>query len=655
MRTTSALLICLLTAATQAAVTTYPAPDGYPASTRYKVTFDNQPAHVYNAEVVAPEQRWVRHPEPLATRTVGYAMADTTGPLQVRVEVLGDTPRSVRVRPASKGITPKVDGRLITFAMAGPDNLVVELNNDPFEHLYLFVSPPETNVPKADDPNVRYFGPGVHDAGQIDVAGNDQTVYLAGGAVVNGFIRAEGVTGLTIRGRGILCGTGQARGSYLIRPRNCSRILIEGITLVDSPTWTLRMENCSDVQIRWHRQICHLQNSDGIDPYSCRNVNIRHVFLRNYDDNVVIKTELDSQPSENIVTRHGTFIADHGTALKCGFNETKGPPIRDIVFEDCDVLCSRGRPLGLLLNGPSPMANIRFENIRVEEPIANASHRHDDLPLSPVFIELLIQKGNAYLSNYTPGHIHGVVFKDITGVSRQDQLPPVVTIDGLTEASSIADVTFDNVTLDGQPIVPGHPSLHVREHAYNLRFQPAGGALQVLNPRTGPLPALVQPHKPPMPSPEPELTADGSILLQAECGQLGGRMKTWSDDPTASGGWHLVAGPRSGAQAEPPGKSAQAIYQFMIPEPRRYRFDGLVKPPTQQANSFWIKVDDGDWIAWTNLPVATEWSWVEVADSKARNAPLELELGAGEHRLFLAAREDDTPIDRLRIRPVPGK
>ncbi len=313
---------------------------------------------------------------------------ETAGPVAVRVEVRGDLPRSVRVRPASKGIAAKLEGRIISFTMPRPDNLVLELNGDLFDHLYLFVNPPETDRPEPDDPHVTYFGPGVHDAGLIQPTDHGRTIYLAGGAVVKGYIRAEGLNDLTIRGRGILCGTGQQRGSYLIRPMRCSNLVIQDVTLLDSPTWTLRMEHCRDVVIRNLRQICSMQNSDGIDPYSCRNVTIEHVFLRNYDDNVVIKAEQDSQPSENIVTRHGTFIADHGTALKCGFNETKGPPIRDIVFEDCDVLSSRGRALGLLLNGPSPIQNVRFENIRVEEPLLNLSHRHDDLPPAPTYIEM---------------------------------------------------------------------------------------------------------------------------------------------------------------------------------------------------------------------------------------------------------------------------
>jgi hypothetical protein len=227
----------------------------------------------------------------------------------------------------------------------------------------------------------------------------------------------------------------------------------------------------------------------------------------------------------------------------------------------------------------------------------------------------------------------------------------LVTLDGLHEASSIAEVTFDNVTLDGQPIAPDHPVVRLGPAVFNVRFQPAGGAAVVALPRTEPLPAPVQPATPPLPSPEPELAADDSIVFEAETGQLGGRMKPWSDDPRASGGWYLVSGPRSGAQDAAPGKSSQAVYDFVITKPGRYRFDGLVLAPSQQANSFWVKVDEGPWIAWTNLPVSADWQWAEVADSQAKNAPLELDLAAGQHRFYLASREDDTQIDRLRIRP----
>ena len=58
-------------------------------------------------------------------------------------------------------------------------------------------------VPKAGDPNVLYFGPGVHRPGKIELK-SGETVYIAGGAVVYTAIGGRGVSGVRILGRGII-------------------------------------------------------------------------------------------------------------------------------------------------------------------------------------------------------------------------------------------------------------------------------------------------------------------------------------------------------------------------------------------------------------------------------------------------------------------
>jgi hypothetical protein len=51
--------------------------------------------------------------------------------------------------------------------------------------LLLFANRPENNPPKHGDPNVVYFGPGIHKPERIALKAG-QTLYLAGGAVVKG-------------------------------------------------------------------------------------------------------------------------------------------------------------------------------------------------------------------------------------------------------------------------------------------------------------------------------------------------------------------------------------------------------------------------------------------------------------------------------------
>ena len=59
--------------------------------------------------------------------------------------------------------------------------MTVEVNGDWHESLHIFANPFEENVPEPDDPNVVFFGPGVHEVTSLTV-GDNTTVYIAGGA-----------------------------------------------------------------------------------------------------------------------------------------------------------------------------------------------------------------------------------------------------------------------------------------------------------------------------------------------------------------------------------------------------------------------------------------------------------------------------------------
>ncbi|MDH7569720.1 MAG: glycosyl hydrolase family 28 protein, partial [Armatimonadota bacterium] len=442
-----------------AAVVVYPAPEGYEPNPRFRVTLSGKPAHVYTARVAA-EQNWVAWPAPMQSHPVGFCCFDMDGPVEVRVEVSGTLPRSARVRPLSKGVAAHLVGRVVTLRLDRPGNYVLELNEDVFDHLYLFANPPEKNPPRPGDPRVRYFGPGVHSPADITSLRDGETVYLAGGAVVKGLIWAEGVSGIRIAGRGILEGTEVRGRRNLIRCTGCRDVVIEDIILLDSPSWAIRLEECQGVTLRNVRQISYRQNSDGIDPYSSEDVTVENVFIRNYDDGVVVKAARNGPPARRIRTRGSTFITDHGTSLKVGLNETLGPPIRDVLFQDCDVLSCRGRPLGVMLNGPSCISDVRFEDIRVEESRVNPSVAREAGRDVPCFIVCFVEKGNKYLSNYTPGCIRQVLFRDVTYLGRPGATFPEIRMAGWSEASSVAEVTLENVRVLHTVVTDAaHPSL----------------------------------------------------------------------------------------------------------------------------------------------------------------------------------------------------
>ena len=63
-----------------------------------------------------------------------------------------------------------------------------------FHNLHLFTGSPERTIPDKDNPEVIYFGPGIHTVknGELRVP-SGKTVYLAGGAVLMGRVLIENV------------------------------------------------------------------------------------------------------------------------------------------------------------------------------------------------------------------------------------------------------------------------------------------------------------------------------------------------------------------------------------------------------------------------------------------------------------------------------
>ena len=65
---------------------------------------------------------------------------------------------------------------------------------------------------------------------------------------------------------------------------------IDGITMLNSPGWTVVLLDCDTVNIHDLKQVCWRNGSDGIDLVGTSHVRIRDCFLRNNDDNIVIKS-----------------------------------------------------------------------------------------------------------------------------------------------------------------------------------------------------------------------------------------------------------------------------------------------------------------------------------------------------------------------------
>ncbi len=111
-------------------------------------------------------------------------------------------------------------------------------------------------------------------------------------------------------------GEGTVLRPSCVQPFGCSRILIEGITIKNSPFWTIHPVYCDNVIVRNVTIDSHFPNNDGCDPESTYNVLIENCTFRTGDDAIAIKAGRDTdgrnigRASRNIVIRNCKFYSE---------------------------------------------------------------------------------------------------------------------------------------------------------------------------------------------------------------------------------------------------------------------------------------------------------------------------------------------------------
>ena len=104
----------------------------------------------------------------------------------------------------------------------------------------------------------------------------------------------------------------------LIGLNQCRRILIEGVTLLDSPFWVIHPLKSEDVTVRGVRINNAGPNGDGCDPESCNRVLIENCFFNTGDDCIAIKSGRNrdgrerAMASQNIIVRNCEMKNGHG-------------------------------------------------------------------------------------------------------------------------------------------------------------------------------------------------------------------------------------------------------------------------------------------------------------------------------------------------------
>lgn len=420
------------------------APAGEPLSTNFSVSVEGRSVPVYIAKVASGDRGLrFKSVDDIPTsgtyfERAGFSSFDCDGAVNVTV-TCPESVRQAKLLPTSYGIVPFFSGNKVSFKVSASQQVTLEINGDWVRSLHLFANALESDVPRADDPNVIFFGPGIHEISGLRVS-SGQTVYLADGAIVRGKTNEHHLptfwlqgSNITVRGRGVLDGSLCPIHTQHLLEITGTNILIDGITLRDSSTWTVPVRRSKDVRITNFKLFGSRANSDGIDICNSRGVLVSNCFLRTLDDLVVVKTDKGQGIAEDIVVKRCVLWNEVAHALSIGAELRE--PVKHVLFSDCDVIHDKGREwtLRVFHCDSALISDVVFENIRVEE--------------TKNFISLWI---GSFVWTRDPerGHIKNVVFKDIQASGDQ----PRIELKGFDVQHQIEDVKFDRVTINGSAI-----------------------------------------------------------------------------------------------------------------------------------------------------------------------------------------------------------
>jgi polygalacturonase len=123
-----------------------------------------------------------------------------------------------------------------------------------------------------------------------------------------------------------------------IQPYRCTNVLIEGVTIINSPMWEVHPVLCRNVTVRNLHIESHGPNNDGCNPESCEDVLIEGCLFDTGDDCIAIKSGRNADgrrlnsPSQNIIVRNCRFKDGHG-GVTIGSEISGG--VRNVFAEQC--------------------------------------------------------------------------------------------------------------------------------------------------------------------------------------------------------------------------------------------------------------------------------------------------------------------------------
>jgi Glycosyl hydrolases family 28 len=157
--------------------------------------------------------------------------------------------------------------------------------------------------------------------------------------------------------------------TYMFILNGCRNVLLRDISIVHSPLWNVRLNDCDRVRVHGVYIYSDLEkgvNADGIDIVSSRNVVISDSVVETADDAIVLKSiarnAQPAQPTEN-VTVTNCVLSSSSTPLMIG-TETEAD-IRHVLFTNC-VIRNSNKGFGINVQDGAVVSDVIFSHLTIE-------------------------------------------------------------------------------------------------------------------------------------------------------------------------------------------------------------------------------------------------------------------------------------------------
>ena len=254
-------------------------------------------------------------------------------------------------------------------------------------------------------------------------------------------------------------------GHYLrpqfIQPYRCQNVLIDGVTIKNSPMWEIHPVLCRNVIVQNVHISSHGPNNDGCDPESCADVLIKDCYFDTGDDCIAIKSGRNADgrrlktPTENIIVQGCQMKDGHG-GITVGSEISGG--VRNLFAENCRLdspnLDHALRVKNNAMRG-GLLENLHFRNIEIGQ-VAHAV----------ITIDFNYEEGakgsfTPVVRNYTVENVRSHKSKYAVDVQGLPNAPVInlrlsnCTFDNVASGSivkNVKDAVVDNVKINGRPV-----------------------------------------------------------------------------------------------------------------------------------------------------------------------------------------------------------